>query len=66
MQAAARARGVEMSALRARKLVPKDFKMFDFIVGMDDKNTQYINALRSNDATTKVVFFQALQAKTDR
>ena len=38
MQAAARARGYDLSALRARQLAPADFARFDFILAMDQQN----------------------------
>jgi protein-tyrosine phosphatase len=37
-QAAARRRGFDMSALRARQLVPGDFRRFDYILVMDERN----------------------------
>ncbi len=37
-QRAARAHGLDLSALRARKLVPEDFVRFDWIIVMDDNN----------------------------
>jgi protein-tyrosine phosphatase len=37
-QAAARRRGVDMSALRARRLVRADFEHFDFVLVMDERN----------------------------
>jgi low molecular weight protein-tyrosine phosphatase len=36
--AAARRRGVEMSALRARLLLPEDFERFDLLLVMDERN----------------------------
>jgi len=37
-QHAARTRGIDMSDLRARKLVPEDFYRFDWIIVMDENN----------------------------
>jgi protein-tyrosine phosphatase len=37
-QAAARRRGIDMSALRARQLVAGDFERFDYILPMDARN----------------------------
>lgn len=37
-QAAARARGVELSGLRARALQVEDFERFDYILAMDESN----------------------------
>ncbi|TQS71554.1 low molecular weight phosphotyrosine protein phosphatase [Rhodobacteraceae bacterium] len=38
MQHAARARGYDLSALRARQIVPADFERFDLILAMDPDN----------------------------
>lgn len=38
MQAAARRRGYDLSALRARRLEPADFDRFDLILAMDRRN----------------------------
>ena len=38
MQAAARARGYDLSGLRARMLRPEDFHRFDLILAMDRRN----------------------------
>jgi protein-tyrosine phosphatase len=37
-QSAARRRGVDMSTLRARRLVPDDFSRFDYVLVMDEQN----------------------------
>ncbi len=37
-QEVARARGIDMSGLRARQLVPQDFERFDLILAMDQAN----------------------------
>lgn len=37
-QAHARARGLDLSARRARKVVPEDFGRFDLLLAMDDDN----------------------------
>ncbi len=36
--AAARRRGIDMSALRARQLVPEDYTRFDLLLAMDERN----------------------------
>lgn len=46
MQAAARARGYNLSALRARQVRAADFDRFDLIVGMDADNIAALNLLR--------------------
>jgi len=37
-QSAARRRGIDISALRARRVVPGDFERFDLILAMDEEN----------------------------
>jgi protein-tyrosine phosphatase len=39
-QAAARRRGIDMSALRARRLVRGDFERFDYVLVMDERNRE--------------------------
>jgi protein-tyrosine phosphatase len=39
-QAAARRRGIDMSALRARRLVRSDFERFDYLLVMDERNRE--------------------------
>ncbi len=42
---AARARGHDLSALRARQVKPADFRRFDLILAMDAQNLRYLRAL---------------------
>jgi protein-tyrosine phosphatase len=37
-QAAAKRRGVDLSQLRARKVSPVDFELFDYVLAMDEDN----------------------------
>ena len=46
MQQAARARGYDLSDLRARQFDPADFHRFDLIVAMDDKTLRDIEMQR--------------------
>ncbi|MBE1292014.1 MAG: low molecular weight phosphotyrosine protein phosphatase [Rhodobacteraceae bacterium] len=57
MQAAARARDVDLSDLRARQFVARDFERFDLIVGMDAENIANIEALRPEGSATEVRLF---------
>ncbi|MGR3759928.1 low molecular weight protein-tyrosine-phosphatase [Roseobacteraceae bacterium NS-SX3] len=57
MQAAARARGLEISDLRARQFCAKDFTRFDLIVAMDADNLADIEAQRPPASTTPVRLF---------
>ncbi|PJE28924.1 protein-tyrosine phosphatase [Pseudooceanicola antarcticus] len=57
MQAAARARGYEMSDLRARQFRRSDFQDFDLILAMDAQNLADIEAQRPQGSTTPVKLF---------
>lgn len=57
MVAAARARGWDLSALRARQIAPADFDRFDLILGMDRANLAAIERLRPPGNTTPVRLF---------
>ncbi|MFB9148449.1 low molecular weight protein-tyrosine-phosphatase [Roseovarius ramblicola] len=54
MQHAARARGLDLSDLRARQFEAVDFDRFDLIVAMDAKNVTAIEALRPAGCATPV------------
>lgn len=54
MQDAARARGLDMSTLRARQFTAADFTRFDLIIGMDAQNIADIEALRPAGIDTPV------------
>jgi protein-tyrosine phosphatase len=57
MVAAARARGWDLSALRARQIVREDFDRFDLILGMDRANLAAIERLRPPGNMTPVRLF---------
>lgn len=57
MQAAAKARGVDLSDLRARQFTSRDFETFDLIIGMDDSNLDNIERLRPRGSQTPVQIF---------
>ncbi|WP_306113513.1 MULTISPECIES: low molecular weight protein-tyrosine-phosphatase [unclassified Roseovarius] len=57
MQAAALARGYDLSDLRARQFEAGDFDRFDMILGMDDTNIADIETLRPAGNTTSVRLF---------
>lgn len=52
MQAAARLRGIDLSALRARQVQVADFSRFDLILGMDADNIRNLERLRPAGAGT--------------
>ena len=57
MQTAARARGYDISDLRARQFSPMDFSLFDLIVAMDTENLHDIETLRPAGEITPVRLF---------
>ncbi|MDQ2094774.1 low molecular weight protein-tyrosine-phosphatase [Rhodalgimonas zhirmunskyi] len=57
MQAAAGARGIDLSPLRARQFEAGDFTRFDLIIGMDAANIAAIERLRPDGAATPVRLF---------
>lgn len=54
MQAAARARGLDISGLRARQVSSADFSRFDLILAMDARNRADLEALRPPGNRTPV------------
>ena len=46
MVAAARARGIDLGALRARQIAPADFGRFDLVLAMDRANLAAIDRIR--------------------
>ncbi len=57
MQQAARARGIDLSDLRARQVQRADFDRFDLIVVMDADNLRKVEALRPIGCDTPVRLF---------
>lgn len=57
MQVAARARGFDISDLRARQFGVQDFTSFDLILAMDGQNLQEIERLRPAQCPTTVRLF---------
>ncbi len=57
MQTAARARGYDLSPLRARQLSDRDFHRFDLILGMDGENLADLRRAAPADAPAHLVPF---------
>ena len=57
MQAAARARGYDMSALRARQFRVEDFDAFDLILAMDGSNLAHLEHLRPGASRAELRLF---------
>ncbi|NSY38332.1 low molecular weight protein-tyrosine-phosphatase [Leisingera sp. ANG59] len=64
MQAAARARGLDISDLRARQFRRGDFEAFDLIIAMDASNLEDIEALRPSGSETPVHLFTGYAPET--
>ncbi|MDA5558224.1 low molecular weight protein-tyrosine-phosphatase [Shimia sp. MMG029] len=62
MQAAARARGYDLSDLRARQFVAQDFARFDLIIAMDRDNLSNIERLRPAGDDTPVRLFTGYES----
>jgi protein-tyrosine phosphatase len=58
MQAAARAAGYDLSALRARQVVPEDFARFDVLYAMDRSNARALEAMRPPGAGAEIRLFR--------
>jgi protein-tyrosine phosphatase len=56
---AARARGYDLSPLRARQVSAEDFAAFDLILGMDGANVTTLETLRPAGSATPVQLFTA-------
>lgn len=57
MIAAARARGLDISGLRARQVTAGDFGRFDLILCMDGQNLTRLEALRPEGSDTRLRLF---------
>ena len=57
MQEAARARGYDLSGLRARKVRRGDFDRFDLIVAMDGDNLANLEAMQPSGARAELALF---------
>ena len=53
-QTAAEARGVDLSSIRARRVVEDDFTRFNLILAMDEDNLAELEAMRPAEATAQV------------
>lgn len=62
-QAAARRRGYDLSALRARHLVAADFDVFDLILGMDFNNLEIMQNLCPPEHQSKIGLLMSYASK---
>jgi protein-tyrosine phosphatase len=56
---AAKARGFDLSALRARRVTREDFQKFDLILAMDQGHHAHLEAMRPEGARAEVKLFLA-------
>ena len=47
-------RGYDLTALRAREVVPADFERFDYVIAMDENNVEHLNAFCPDHHLKKV------------
>lgn len=64
-QQAARARGYDLSGLRARKVVPADLDFFDLILAMDRSNLDVLRRLCPADRQYRVKLFMSYARNFD-
>jgi len=56
-QEAAKRRGVDLSAIRARQVVRSDFAYFDYLLAMDNRNLREMSAICPIEAEHKIAMF---------
>jgi protein-tyrosine phosphatase len=54
---AALRRGIDLSGLRGRQVVPQDFERFDFILAMDRSNLRELKAMQPMGSRARVQLF---------
>ncbi len=54
---AALRRGIDLSALRGRQVVPQDFARFDLILAMDRANLRALRAMQPKDSQARLQLF---------
>lgn len=65
-QSAARARGIDISGLRARQIDRSDFEQFDFILAMDQDNLARLERLRPRGARAQLQLFMSYAPQIGR
>jgi protein-tyrosine phosphatase len=64
-QKAAKARGIDLSKLRARKVEPEDFETFDYILVMDNDNHAMLMEICPDEHQHKIQLFLNYEPKSD-
>ena len=57
VQTAARARGIDLSSIRARKVTSQDFERFDFVLAMDRLNYVHLEELCPDEYRDRLHLF---------
>jgi protein-tyrosine phosphatase len=65
-QRAALRRGIDLSRLRGRRISPRDFADFDFILAMDRDNLRDLEAIRPRNSRARVQLFLEYAPETGR
>ena len=63
--AAALKRGIDLSALRARKVVPEDFERFDLLLAMDHDNLALLKRSARPEHHAKLGLFMSYSSRFD-
>ena len=58
-------RGIDLSTQRARRVVPGDFMIFDYVLAMDDSNYEDLAAICSADELSKLRLFMEFAPDSD-
>lgn len=62
---AAMKRGIDLSARRARKVVPEDFKRFDLLLAMDNDNLAWLKRASRSEHHDKLRLFMSYASRFD-
>lgn len=63
---AARQRGYDLEALRARQVVAEDLRRFDLVMAMDSNNLRFLERMRPADSAAEVdLFLRRYQLRLD-
>ena len=64
-QKSALERGVDISSLRARKAIAKDFEKFDYVLAMDYDNLSHLESICPEGHEEKLVLFLEFASQSD-
>jgi len=64
-QQSALARGVDISNLRARKAIKKDFEEYDYVLAMDYDNLSHLESISPDEHESKLILFLEFASQSD-